>query len=145
MAQVVEGLSETLALLQDAGQNVALLALGRSARAAINLIAATLAKRTPVGEGPTRGALVSALKVEVTVDTAAKGVLALTGFRGPQALVAMSVEYGHDMVGHAPQFRKLGEFIEGRPFMRPTFDTTANAAIQLFDDTMEAELKKVYG
>jgi hypothetical protein len=144
MPQIVEGLSETLQMLQDAPKQVAILGMGRAGRAAITLIAAALAKRTPIGDGPTRGELVSALFVEEVVDTQGRGITARVGFKGKQATVAMSLEYGHWWTGHAPEFKRE-DFIAEVPFMRPVFDATASAAIQMFEDTLEAELRTIYG
>jgi hypothetical protein len=140
--EVVLGLQEALQLLTDAPLNVSLLGFSRAGRAAINVVAAGLVERTPIGEGATRGDLVRSLKVGVTVDTAARGVTAYTGFDGEQGAIAYAVEYGHELLSH--EFKLIGQVPE-HPFIRPTFDATADAAVQVFADTLTSELKKIYG
>lgn len=154
-AITITGMEECLELLDSAPRNIVMLGYGRAARAAIDVVAAELVRRTPIQQAAskkkgrtgkawhdkTRAALVNSLKVEVAVDAGARGVSAYVGFAGEQATVANALEYGHAMVTHDGE--TIGQE-QPHPFMRAAFDASADAAVEAFTDSLADTLKEVY-
>ena len=135
---VVTGIEETQQLLADAPKNVVMLGYGRASNAAMNVLAEALISRTPVKHGD----LARALVINVSVDANSKGSFGQVGF-GKQGLVAYWLEYGHRIVTHKPGKKEVGE-VSAQPFMRPAFDSSADAAIDAFCAALEASLKQAY-
>ena len=144
----VVGLREVQKMLDEAPKNIVLLGYGRALTAGINILAGALISKTRVRTG----ALAQALVVEVTVDSDARGGEAAVGF-GDQGRTANWLEYGHRIV------KKGGFYIDSRgrrrkgtvtgqvpayPFVRPAFDTSGDAAIEAFADTLASTLKSAY-
>jgi HK97 gp10 family phage protein len=143
MAITISGLDEAIELLDKAPKNIVMLGYARAARAAMNVVAAGLAVKTPIQKGAAKssGDLAKALKIDVTVDSSARGVAAYVGFAGEQATVAYALEYGHTIVTH--EGKRLGE-APAHPFMRPAFDGSADAAVEAFADSLAETLKEAY-
>jgi HK97 gp10 family phage protein len=139
----ITGIDEVLALLDEVPKNIVLLGYSRAARAAMNVVGAALAERTPIGTGETAGDLVKAMRIEVTVDSSARGVSASVGFGGIQGPIANDIEYGHEQVTHLPEHRVVGH-IPPQPFMRPAFDASTDAAVEAFVESLESTLKETY-
>jgi len=157
MEMKIEGIEETLQLLQTAPKNIVMLGYARAARAGINVIARELVKRTPIAVAEnkklgrkgkawhdrSRGALVRSLRIKVAVDSSARGVVADVGFPGEQATVADALEFGHMQTTHYPEHKDVRP-IPAKPFMRPAFDASAEEAIEAFATSLEATLKEAY-
>jgi hypothetical protein len=151
----ISGMDETLELLTSAPKNIVMLGYARAARAAINVMATALVARTPIDQAASkkkgrtgkawhdksRAALVKSVKIDVTVDSSAKGVSASVGFSGIHATIANALEYGHAMVTHEGE--TVGEE-QPHPFMRPAFDASADAAIDAFTESLTETLKEAY-
>ena len=137
---VVTGLNECVHMMEDAPKNVVALGYARALNAAMFVVAEAVISRTPVKHGDLAKALV--INVKVDAPSSAKGGVAALGF-GKQDHVAMWLEYGHTMVGHKPGKKYLGD-IPPRPFMRPGFDASADAAVDAFAESLAATLRQEY-
>lgn len=134
----ITGIEEVQKMLAEAPKNVVQLGYGRALTAGINVFAGALASRTPVRSGK----LAASLVIAVEVDSDARGGAAAVGF-GKQGHVANWVEYGHRMVGHAPNKKETGAVLP-HPFMRPAFDASADEALQAFQDSLVTTLNSEY-
>jgi hypothetical protein len=101
----------------------------RAATAAIAVIRGAIEERVPVR----RGTLKDALSTQITPAVEGR-VTAETGFWGPEADIALWQEYGWLLETHSenPIHR-----VPPRPFMRPAFDASKDAAIEAFADVLE--------
>ena len=135
----VTGLDECIEMMEDAPKNIVMLGYGRALTAAMYVVAEAVVSRAPVETGE----MVKGLVVEVKVDSSARGGIAEMGF-GKQGHVAMWVEYGHHMVGHKPGKKYLGFDVQPHPFMRPSFDASADQAVEAFAASLSNTLKLAY-
>ena len=137
----ITGFEETLRLLEDAPKQIVLLGYGRAARAGINVVAAELARRTPVRTGKLVKSLKTAVKVYAenadSQNISAIGVKASVGFSGKEATVANALEYGRSVVTRSG---RVTGFVHAYPFMRPAFDASADAAVDAFASELESAL-----
>jgi hypothetical protein len=76
-----------------------------------------------------------AVVFDVQVDPVLPVGVARIGFQGQAAHVALWLEYGHRMVGHAPGKQDLG-FVEPHPFVRRAFDEGVEPAVDAFQQSI---------
>jgi len=140
----VEGIEETCdALTRLPGLMVAH-CFQKALRSAAEVIVAEIQARTPIGDDIwnfDEPKLRDSLVTEITLDSEFRGGIAEIGF-GKVGYRALWVEYGHEMVGHRPDKKKLG-FVDAHPFIRPAFDACENRAIDAFVDTFVQEMEAV--
>lgn len=129
----ITGLSEVQAMLRDAPKNIVALGFIRAVSAGANVIADEVELHTPVKAQDTgglldKGELRESLMIDFSMDSQLRWAAAQVGF-GKNGHVALWVEYGHQMVGHAPGKKARGQ-VAAQPFMRPAADASADAAIE---------------
>lgn len=128
-------------MLADAPKEIVAAGYVKALNAAANVIADALEIHTPVKAEDTgglldKGVLRESLMTEVQLDSQLRGGTARIGF-GKNGFVALWVEYGHRMVSHKSGGKKqIGE-VRPHPFMRPTADASAEAAIQAFANSLQ--------
>lgn len=141
----IEGLDEVCEFLERAPRDAipgALLHGGQAGGAVIEqAMIAQLAPHNKTGE------LMEDLDTTVTLDGDFRGVDVAVGFSHGGSdvhgygmdYVARFLEFGHRMVGHAPNKKLLGQ-VEPKPFMRPAAEIAAEAAIDAFEDAVLSDL-----
>lgn len=133
----VEGLEETLAALDALEFDLAQRVIQPSLAAASVPVVQAVAERTPVLSGD----LLEHLKVTIKMDKAEKGGTASIGFPGREAKAAW-IENGHRIVGHEPDLKELGQ-TEPKPFVRPAYEESSQAAVDAFVKTADANVNKL--
>lgn len=144
----ITGIEEVQRMLREAPKNVVARGYLKALEAGINVFRDELELRTPIrleydGEdlmvegGDLKGALMTA----ITLDSNFRGGVAAVGY-GKLGYIANMVEYGHRMVGHKPKKNVLKNSpVRPYPFMRPAFDTKADAAIDAFANALTGALQ----
>lgn len=139
----VTGVADVQKFLAEAPKTIVMAGFAKALRAGINVIAAELYSATPERDEGMRDEnephLKDRLDTEVIVDTQGRGGYAGVGF-GKETHRANWVEYGHRMVGHRPDKKHLG-FVPPHPFIRPTFDKTADKAIEAFAESIKGTIE----
>lgn len=133
----ITGLEETIASLRQCKEDVQKKALYKALVDGSVPFVQALAESTPVKSSN----LIKHLAVQVKMDSTETGGLATIGFPGAQQ-VARWVEYGHKEVGHAPEHKEEG-VVQPHPFIRPTFETTKDIAVQAFKDSLDSSLADI--
>jgi hypothetical protein len=153
----VEGLTETIALLQKAPKDIVARGFFKAAQAGANIIADVLESNTPIKEEDTgglleRGELRELLMISIEVDSQFRGVSADIGFGPRGGRVANFLEYGHRILPHAPPKPRnsqaylsavMGD-VAPNPFMRKSFDASAEAAIDAFTESLKMTLAEEF-
>jgi hypothetical protein len=78
------------------------------------------------------GHLIDNLVSEITIDTQGRGGRVKIGF-GKKGFVALWIEYGHRMVTH--KGKTVGS-VAAHPFMRASFESAADRALEVFTETV---------
>jgi len=84
------------------------------------------------------GTLKDALVTDVSIDAEGKGGRASIGF-GSKGYIANFVEYGHHMIGHAPDKKELGD-VQPHPFMRPAAAASGEDSIEAFAQSLQESM-----
>lgn len=142
----VDGLDETIALLEKAPKNVVARGFLKAAQAGANVITDVLEPLIPVKAEDTggildKGEMKELLMIAVDLDSDFRGVSADVGFDKRAGNAPLWVEYGHRMVGHDK--KQIGE-VPAHPFMRPAADASAEGAIEAFTDSLNNTLREEY-
>ena len=146
----VTGITEVQKMLAEAPKSVVARGFLKALDAGAKVFEQELEIRTPVlvsalmtvaekgkhHPGDLRRALMSL----VTLDSQFRGGEAAVGY-GKQGFIANFVEYGHRMVTHKPGKKHIGQ-VPAHPFMRPTFDAKADAALDAFAESLIGTLKE---
>lgn len=135
---MLTGLGEVEAFLNEAPTVIAAAAYRKALHAGIDVFAGGLEATTPVRKGN----LKAALTTEVTVNANGTGGSARVGF-GNLSHRALWVEYGHRMLSHKPGKKQLGS-VPATPFMRPTFDSHADTAIEAVAESLSSSMNDEY-
>jgi len=147
----VEGIAETVAMLDDLPKTLVLAGFTGALNAAADVLSAELDLQTPIRLGFSDGdltveggALKAALMREVTLDSNYRGGLVEIGF-GKLGYIANFVEYGHVMLSHSGKQlsgpRTPGGFVPAHPFMRPAFEAGKERAIDAFVASIQQTVK----
>ncbi len=130
-------------MLRDAPRTLVARGYTKALSAAGNVIADRLELNTPVksedvGGILDRGELREAITVAVELDSQFSGGSVDVGFSPAKGAdrVALWLDSGHQIVGHKPGKKLLGNFA-GTGFMRRTADETAEAAIDAFAESLK--------
>lgn len=134
----ISGLTETMAMLENAPRLVVARGFYEALQAGINVIGAELAIRTPIDTAD----LVTAMTQAIILDAEFRGGEGLVGF-GKQDYKAIWLEFGHRLVGHRPGKKVIGH-VQANPFMRNTTDAAAEKAMQAFSDHLAAFVAAEY-
>jgi len=146
----VSGIEEVNKMLTEVPKVVVARGFVKALEASINVFATELEFKTPVQLKEEGGELIveggdlkGSIKTQVRLDSALRGGTAGVGY-GSRTYIANWVEYGHRAVGHKPDKKllKIGR-VKAHPFIRPTFDAKANAAVEAFGDTLVNVLRGV--
>lgn len=155
----IEGIEETVAMLETAPKNIVARGYLKALSAAGNVIADAVEVRTPRkledtgGNSLDLGELRESLMVDVQLDSGFRGGSVDVGF-GKNGRVALWVEYGHRIVMHGVTSADRRNGYKGKlllrvnpesfdsnvpayPFMRPAFDASADAAIEAFSNSIQ--------
>lgn len=145
----VTGLAEVQRMLTEAPRLIVANAYLKALSAAADVMEATLYSVTPERDEGDRNEdivhLRDAIVREIQLDSRFQGGTLDIGF-GAEGFRALWVEYGHAMIGHKPDKKPLkpGQ-IPPHPFMRRAFDQCADQCIEAFANTLESELRQIYG
>lgn len=145
----VTGIEEVQRMLAEAPKSLVARGYVKALQAGINVFRDELELHTPIRlafEGEdlvvAGGDLKSALTTAITLDSQFRGGVAAVGY-GKLGYIALWVEYGHRMVGHKPGKKVLKNSpVPPHPWMRPAFDTKADAALEAFAGSLAATLKE---
>lgn len=164
----ITGLDEVAAALLDAPRAIVASGFAKAGRAAADVIEPVLLFNTPVRSedlfnpetferikgSEVGGALRDATRSDVELDSGFRGVNVSVS-HGNMSWIANLLEYGHKMVAHGAtkQDREnkyvgklLGSgFVPAHPFMRKTFDETADQAFEAFESVVASTVKEIYG
>jgi|SRR5665213_3365535 len=144
----VEGLDETVAMLENAPRTIAARGYRKALQAGADVIAKAVEERTPIKSEDTggllsEGELRASLMTDVELDTQLQGGVAEIGFGNDVGNVPLWLEYGHRILPHNPASRKSQEyldsvkgFVPAKPFMRPAADASAEAAVDAFAESL---------
>ena len=134
-------------MLRDAPQIIVANAFLKALNAAGYVLEAALYEATPERDEGERSEeiihLRDAIVTEIQLDSRFQGGTVDAGF-GSEGFRALWVEYGHVMLSHDRKPTKLPR-VEGKAFMLQAFEACADACIAAFSDTLEAELRQIYG
>lgn len=144
----VTGLAEVQRMLTEAPRLIVANAYLKALTAAAAVMEAALYSATPERDEGDRNEeivhLKDAIVREIELDSRFRGGAFAIGF-GSEGFRALWVEYGHRMIGHLPDKKKLEPDVPPHPFMRRAFDDCADACIAAFANTLETELREMYG
>lgn len=144
----IEGLDETIAMLEQAPRNVVARGFLRAAQAGTSVIADELERNTPIKEEDTggkldKGELRESVMIDTELDSQFRGVSSDVGF-GKNGYVAYWLEYGHRIVGHKPNKKDTGKEVAAKPFVRQSADASAEAAIDAFTESLKETVHSEY-
>jgi HK97 gp10 family phage protein len=131
----IKGLAELRATLLSLPEKIQHRILRKSLQAGINVLGNAIKERTPVDSGLTKESVGTVVKVS---DRQSGGV-AVVGF-GEQGFRARQVEFGHREVSHTG--KEIGH-VAPHPWIRPSFDASAPAALDAFVETVRASLPEI--
>lgn len=135
----ITGLEQVQRMLNDAPAHVVAGGYVKALQAASSVMEGALYAAAPERDEGERSEDTPHLRDEivsdVALDSGLRGGQARIGFTKRVASVALWLEYGHRMVGHAPELKEFG-FIGPHPFMRAAFDGAADQAIEAFADSL---------
>ena len=136
----ITGIAEVQKMLREAPKLIVANAFHRALVAADNVIQAELAIREPHGQltADNKATLAESRTSLIELDSQFRGGVLNIGY-GKQGFVAGWVEFGHKMVGHKPGLKLLGTVVP-HAFMRPSFDASADKAIEAFANALQKEL-----
>ncbi|MBZ5621457.1 MAG: hypothetical protein LAQ69_22435 [Acidobacteriia bacterium] len=144
----VEGLEETLSMLDGLPKALVLGGYNKAFHAAAGVIERELDARVPIRleyEGKdlmvAGGALKGALMFIVTLDSNYRGGIVAVGF-GKLGYIANFVEYGHRMVTHKPGLKEVG-FVPAYPFMRPAADAAHEPSVDAFARSLAGTVREL--
>jgi HK97 gp10 family phage protein len=144
----IDGITETVQLLEQAPKNVVARGFLKALDAAGQVIVSEVWPRTPLNlkaavnaKHAGKGALVGKLDAFIELDSQFRGGTVDVGF-GDLGHIALWVEYGHRMVGHGRRGKgKVLGNVKPHPFMRPAFEAAGDRAIEAFATSLEATLR----
>ena len=143
----VTGLAEVQRMLTEAPKAIVGSIFVRAMDAAVQVIEDELYILAPERDEGERDENVAHLKDQIMhlieLDSRFRGVRAAIGF-GKGGNKALWLEYGHRMIGHAPDHKDLGT-VSPHPFIRRAFDNAADKAIAAFTRVFESEMRNLYG
>jgi hypothetical protein len=89
--------------------------------------------------------LADCIGTEIAIDRDGTGGRLWIGFKGnignfKASDIALWLEYGHRMVGHAPNLAFHGKFVAPFPFIRAAWDQSIDEAVQAFVDAVDEAL-----
>lgn len=145
----VTGLDEAIQMFQGLPEIVQVYGLMKGLNAAGDILFNAVEAITPIrldpdstvasgwsGHGVGGGGLKAAVKKDVVVRTDLTGTVRIN--HGKLSYVAYFLEYGHQMIGHKPQLKKLegsrtpGGRVRAYPIMRPVAEQYAQPAVEAF-------------
>lgn len=143
----ISGLEQVQKALANAPKTIVITTFARALDAAAGVIAAEVAARVDLMGEFSETPLADHILTKVELDTDARGGNAVVGFDKsidertgvPQDAKAYWIEFGHRIVTHKPALKDVGE-VKEKPFMRETFDVTRDKAIEVFAETVIANL-----
>jgi hypothetical protein len=152
----VTGIAEVQKMLAEAPKSVVARGYLKALDAGIKVFEAYLELKTPIRLGfegedlmVQGGDLKAALVSQVELDSQFRGGIAAVGY-GKLGYIANFVEYGHRIVKPGGRYvNSRGKSRKGTvtgqvpayPFMRPAFDTQADAALDAFCESLIETLK----
>jgi hypothetical protein len=132
----IKGIEEVTAALTKMPDRLVKNAFARALAASAVPIVEALKPRTPVDTG----LLQSSIMADIQIDTTGKGGELAVGF-GKQGYVARMIEYGHRIVGHEPKKKDTGKVVAGKPFMRGSAATSADASVDAFEESIRTSVE----
>ena len=89
--------------------------------------------------------LADCIGTEIAINRDGTGGRLWIGFKGnigniKASDIALWLEYGHRIVGHAPNYVSKGKVVAPFPFIRAAWDQSIDEAVQAFVDTVNAAL-----
>jgi HK97 gp10 family phage protein len=152
----IEGLEETVAMLEQAPRTIAARGYRKALQAGANVIANAVEARTPIKAEETgglleQGELRESLVTDIELNSDLRGGVAEIGF-GKNGHVALWVEYGHRQVEHGAKWadrqkgyegKLLGE-VPAKPFMRPAADASAEAAVDAYAESLKQTVSEEF-
>lgn len=141
---VILGVAEVRKFLTDAPALIVAKGFIKALKAASKPVDEVLAGNTPRGvlTASTENTLAESQVTEILLSSDLKGGSFEVGF-GKQSHVANLVEFGHEIVGHAPGKKRTGKRAIANPFIRRSFETSAPEAIEAFVDSLMETINEV--
>jgi hypothetical protein len=144
----ITGLEDVQRMLDDAPRDLVARGFLKALQASADVIAEEVGVRTPIKSEDTgglleRGELRASLRTDVQLDSQFRGGVARVGF-GKAGAIANWIEWGHRLVGHKSSGKKLIGEVKARPFLRPAFDSSADAAVDAFARSLEQTVKSEF-
>ena len=141
----IEGVEETCSNLDHIGTIAGTAGITAGLNAAGRVIEEFIAGGIETKLEQHTGDLMNDLDMVVQVDERGRGGIVDVGFSSKQGHVARFVEYGHRMIGHAPDYKRLGENVPEKPFMRPAGDAAADPATEAFAEAFNEVIAAASG
>src|SRR4051794_31704975 len=126
----VSGIDDVCKELSELPKSITKNVFARALAAAAVPVVQALRARCPVATGELRDHITT----DIQIHAEGKGGTAQVGF-GNEGYKARFIEYGHRIVGHAPNHKELGA-VESKPFMRPATVASAEASITEFAEVV---------